>query len=63
MAIDQRMIDWWFEKHGTRLTLDMVSHINMALQGNPRAGKWRADKILQHLTDIGFRPLRHKACL
>jgi hypothetical protein len=63
MAIDQQMIDWWFEKHGTRLTLDMVSRINMALQGHPRAGQWWADKILQHLKDIGFRPLRHKACL
>jgi hypothetical protein len=63
MAVDQQMIDWWFEKHGTRLTLDMVFRINMALQGHPRAGQWWEDKILQNLTDIGFRPLHHEACL
>jgi hypothetical protein len=63
MEIYQQMINWWFEKHGTRLTLDMVSRINMALQGHPRAGQWWEDKILQHLMDIGFRPLRHEVCL
>jgi hypothetical protein len=63
MAIDAQMIDWWLEKHGFRLSLDMVSHINTALQGNPHAGQWCADKIMQHLKDIGFRPLRHKVCL
>jgi hypothetical protein len=63
MAVDQQMIDWWLEKHGVRLSLDMVRRINMALQGHPRAGQWWADKILQHLKFIGFHPLRHEACL
>jgi hypothetical protein len=27
------------------------------------AGKWWADKILQHLKGIGFHPLRHEAYL
>jgi hypothetical protein len=63
MVIDAQMIDWCLEKHGVRLPLDMKSHINMALQGHPRAGQWWEDKIMQHLKDIGFCPLRHEECL
>jgi hypothetical protein len=63
MVVDQHMIDWWLEKHGVRLSLDMVSRINMALQRHPRDGQWWAYKILQHLKDIGFRPLQNEACL
>jgi hypothetical protein len=63
MAVDQHIIDWWLGKHDIRLSLDMVCRINMALLGHPCAGQWWVDKILQHLKDIGFRPLCHEACL
>jgi hypothetical protein len=63
MKVNQQMIDWWLEKHGIILLLEMVCCINMALQGHPHAGKWWAVKIMQHLKDIGFRPLRHVACM
>jgi hypothetical protein len=63
MAVNQHMIDWWLEKHGIRLSLDMVCRINMNLQGHPCAGQWWTEKILQHLKAIGFCPLRHKVRL
>jgi hypothetical protein len=39
MTVNPHMIDWWLEKNGVRLSMDMVCRINMALQGHPRAGQ------------------------
>jgi hypothetical protein len=45
MAVDPKMIYWWLENQGTRLSLDMICRINMALQGHPCAGQWWANKL------------------
>jgi hypothetical protein len=57
------MKEWWKDKYGLDIEVGMVRQILKALQDHPNADQWWADKIEQHLLDLGFKPLRQEPCL
>jgi hypothetical protein len=63
IAVDQHMVDWWWNTHKEFITTDMMMRIRMALQGHPRAGQLWGDKVEGNLADLGFVRLKHEQCL
>jgi hypothetical protein len=45
IAVDQQMVDWWWDKFSERITIGMVMQILKALQVHPRAGQLWDDKV------------------
>jgi hypothetical protein len=63
IAVDQQMVDWWWDKFQERIRFGMVMQILKALQGHPRAGQLWGDKVEGHLSELSFEPLKHETCL
>jgi hypothetical protein len=54
IAVDQQMVDWWWDKFSERINIGMVMQILKALQGHPRSGQLWGEKVECHLSELSF---------
>jgi hypothetical protein len=63
IMVDQKMVDWWWDKFQERISVGMVMQILKAMQGHPRAGQLWVEKVEGSLSEISLEPLKHETCL
>ena len=61
--IDDQYADWYLNKYGIHVVRRMVLPVLHALQGHPEYGALWEKHIAKHLTDLGFKPLKHAPCI
>jgi hypothetical protein len=59
IAVDQNMVNWWWDTFQERIRVGMVMQILKALQCHPQDGHLRVEKVEGYLSELTFEPLKH----